>query len=132
MTLYDILKNMRASDYVGMAVIVLSIVQISPIKINPWTKIARVIGRALNAEIKEIIEENEATDRRYRILRFDDEVRHHVKHTEEHFNQILGDIDHYEKYCASHPNFPNNKGVSAVKNIKSTWEKCKNENSFLV
>jgi excinuclease UvrABC helicase subunit UvrB len=123
---------MRASDYVGMAVIVLSIVQISPIKINPWTKIARVIGRALNAEIKEIIEENEATDRRYRILRFDDEVRHHVKHTEEHFNQILGDIDHYEKYCASHPNFPNNKGVSAVKNIKSTWEKCKNENSFLV
>jgi hypothetical protein len=132
MTIYDILGNMTKSDYIGIAVIVLSIVQISPLKINPWTKIARVIGRALNAEIKEIIEEGEASNRRYRIFRFDDEVRHHTKHTEEHFNQILEDIDYYEKYCVSHPNFPNNKSVSAIKNIKSTYEKCRNENSFLV
>jgi hypothetical protein len=132
MTFNEMINSLGLTGITGIMVILLTLVQVAPIKINPWSRIARAIGRALNAEIKEIIEENEATNRRYRILRFDDEVRHHVKHTEEHFNQILGDIDRYENYCKSHPNFPNNKGVSAVKNIKSTWEKCKEENSFLV
>jgi hypothetical protein len=132
MTLYDILKNMKASDYMCMAVIALSIVQISPIKINPWSKIARSIGKMLNAEVMETIEKGEATNKRYRILRFDDEIRHHVKHTEEHFNQILEDLNEYEAYCDSHPHYMNNKAESAVKNVKQTYEKCRNENSFLV
>jgi excinuclease UvrABC helicase subunit UvrB len=123
---------MRASDYIGVAVIVLSIVQISPIKINPWTKIARAIGKMLNADVMDVIEKGEATNKRYRILRFDDEIRHHTKHTFEHFNQILEDIDEYEKYCNSHPLFMNNKAGSAIKNIKEVYEKCRRENSFLI
>ena len=30
---------------------------------------------------------------RYRILRFDDEIRHGEKHSKEHFDQIIEDID---------------------------------------
>jgi hypothetical protein len=132
MTLQELISEIGATRLIGIIVVLMSLIEVAPIKVNPWSMIARVIGRALNAEIKEIIEEGEATDRRYRILRFDDEIRHHTKHTEEHFNQILNDIDYYEKYCVKHPNFPNNKSVSAVKNIKSAWEKCKKENTFLV
>jgi hypothetical protein len=116
----------------GVLFLITTLIQISPIKVNPWSKIARAIGRALNAEVKETIEEGEATNKRYRILRFDDEIRHHTKHTEEHFNQILEDIDKYEKYCNSHPNYMNNKAEFAIKNIKQTYEKCRSENSFLV
>lgn len=68
---------------------------------------------------------------RYRILRFDDEIRHDEKHTKEHFDQILEDITKYEKYCRAHPDFPNNKAVLAIKNIKDVYRKCTDESSFL-
>lgn len=68
---------------------------------------------------------------RYRILRFNDEVRQGTKHTKEHFDQILEDIDNYEIYCRENPDFPNNKAVFAVKNIKDVYDKCVEENSFL-
>lgn len=68
---------------------------------------------------------------RYRILRFDDEIRHDKKHTKEHFDQILEDIDKYEKYCDEHPDFPNNKAVFAISNIKDVYAACYENNSFL-
>lgn len=111
----------------------LTIIQIAPIKINPWSKIARSIGRAMNVEIMDKLKESEATDARYRIIRFDDEIRHRVvKHTEEHFNQILSDIDEYERYCSTHPAYKNSKAVMAIENVRRTYEKCRKENSFLV
>lgn len=116
----------------GALLVLLTIIQLAPIKVNPWSKIARVIGRALNVEVMDKLNESEATDARYRILRFDDEIRHHVKHTEEHFNQILEDIDEYERYCRTHPNYKNSKAVSAIENTRRTYEKCRQENSFLV
>lgn len=68
---------------------------------------------------------------RYRILRFDDEIRHDKRHTKEHFDQVLEDIDNYEIYCRNHPSFPNNKAVLAIKNIKDVYDKCTDENLFL-
>lgn len=68
---------------------------------------------------------------RYRILRFDDEIRHDEKHTKEHFDQILEDIKSYENYCDLHPDFPNNKVEFAVMNIKRVYQKCTEEGTFL-
>ena len=116
----------------GVLLILLTIIQLAPIKVNPWSKIARAIGRAMNVEIMDKLNESEATDVRYRILRFDDEIRHHVKHTEEHFNQIMDDIDEYERYCSAHPNYKNSKAVLAIENTRRTYERCRRENSFLV
>lgn len=116
----------------GVVLILLTIIQLAPIKVNPWSKIARVIGSALNTDVMDKLNESEATNARYRILRFDDEIRHKVRHTEEHFNQIMGDIDDYERYCNSHPNYKNSKAVSAIENTRRTYEKCRRENSFLV
>nr|DAL67060.1 MAG TPA: hypothetical protein [Caudoviricetes sp.] len=116
----------------GVLLILMTIIQLTPIKINPWSKIAKIIGKALNTEVMDKLNESEATNCRYRILRFDDEIRHKVKHTEEHFNQIMEDIDNYERYCSSHPNYKNSKAVSAIENTRRTFEKCRRENSFLV
>lgn len=116
----------------GVLLILLTIIQLAPIKINPWSKIAKIIGRALNTEVMDKLNESEATNCRYRILRFDDEIRHKVKHTEEHFNQIIEDIDDYERYCSGHPNYKNSKAVSAIENTRRTYGKCRRENSFLV
>lgn len=68
---------------------------------------------------------------RYRILRFDDEIRHGEKHSTEHFDQIIEDIDKYEDYCRDHPEFPNSKVVFAIRNIKNVYQKCTDECTFL-
>ena len=78
-----------------------------------------------------VIEENEATACRYRILRFNDELINEVYHTQEHFNQILDDVTRYEKYCEEHPDYENNKAILAIQNVKNTYKKCADKNLFL-
>jgi arginine decarboxylase-like protein len=131
MNIAEILENMGTSGIIGSAWVVLTLLQVTPIKINPWSTIAKVIGRALNVELMDRVNENEANNVRYRIIRFDDEIRHHIKHTEEHFNQVIEDIDKYEDYCEKHPLYENNKAKMAIKNVKETYERCRSEHSFL-
>lgn len=116
----------------GILAVLLTLVQISPIKVNPWNKIARAIGKSLTVDVLEKMEEDKADNARYRILRFDDEIRHKVLHTEEHFNQIISDVDAYKRYCDTHPNYKNSKAISAIENIRETWKRCRSENTFLV
>lgn len=124
------LMELLQSGGIGLAVL-LSIIQIAPIEVKPWSAIARVIGKALNVSVMEKLDEHEAKAARYRIIRFDDEIRHDMRHSEEHFNQILDDIHEYEVFCQAHPNFPNGKAISAIDKIKKIYEKCKDEQSFL-
>jgi hypothetical protein len=132
MALNEIIGGMGVGKIVGIMAVLLTLVEVAPLKINPWSHIAKVIGRAFNVELMDKINENDAGNVRYRILRFDDEIRHKTKHTEEHFNQIIGDIDRYESYCVKHPGYENNKARLAISNIKETYAKCKRDNSFLV
>lgn len=75
--------------------------------------------------------EEHATSNRYRILRFDDEIRHGAHHTKEHFDQILDDITEYRNYCKEHPMYENNKATMAIENIKRVYEQCTAERTFL-
>lgn len=82
-------------------------------------------------DMKREMAEDKATNCRYRLLRFDDEIRHGTKHSKEHFDQILDDITFYEKYCDKHPEYKNNKAVLAIENIKRVYQNCTNEGTFL-
>lgn len=129
----------------GVLVFLLSLVEIAPIKINPWKALGRGIGRAINGEvlakvsgletemlgIKNDIEEQAAINCRARILRFGDEVLHCDKHSKDHFDQTLRDIDIYERYCETHPNFENNVTELTNKRIKEVYLKRLEENDFL-
>lgn len=89
---------------------------------------------ALEAKLDGHIKEDEADKARQaraRILRFADECSSGTKHSEGHFDDILEDIDRYEAYCTSHPEFPNNKGHAAMETIKHIYERCKRNNAFL-
>ena len=136
----------------GCLVMILTLVQISPIKVNPWSAIARWLGRAINGDVIEDLaevknqlaelkerdakqdaerEESKALDARRRILQFGDEVRRKVRHSEEHFNNLFDDISFYKNYCQSHPNFENDKAVVSIALIEETYTKCFRENDFL-
>ena len=131
------------------------IIQIAPIKINPFTWLAKKIGNALTADLKSDLKNdfNELNDKvnnietklethinenkkervadyRARIIRFNDEIMEGKTHTKEYYNNILEDIDKYEAYCNSHPDYPNNKAVMAIHNIKAKYEEHMENNSF--
>ena len=76
-------------------------------------------------------EDEKARNQRYRILRFYDEMCEHRRHSESHFEDILDDIDDYEKYCEAHPEFRNNRGKVAMEHIKVTYGKIKARGGFL-
>lgn len=129
----------------GVLVILMTLIQISPIKLNPWSWIGRSIGRAINGEVLEKVEalskdvklnkedddEQWASLSRTHILRFGDEILHGVSHSKEHFNQISLDISKYEQYCEKHPLYRNNIAKATIKQIKKTYQKCLDENNFL-
>lgn len=50
---------------------------------------------------------------RANILRFYDELIEQKKHGKEFFNEMMDTITEYEKYCQTHPNFPNGKTTIA-------------------
>ena len=113
--------------------------------VKPLTKLARAIGRAINGELIEKVENLEqkiemmdqeeqlqrAKDARTRVLRFGDELIHNVHHTKEHFDDVLRDISDYEKYCDDHPKFENDQMHITADYIKSTYRKCLETHSFL-
>lgn len=84
----------------------------------------------LDAHIRED-EDERARNQRYRILRFYDEMCEDREHSESHFEDILDDIDDYEKYCESHPQFRNNRGKVAMTYIKDSYGKIKSKGGFL-
>lgn len=84
----------------------------------------------LEAHIKED-EDDKARTRRYRILRFYDEMCEGREHSESHFEDILDDIDKYELYCETHKDFKNNRGKAAMKYITDSYAKLKTTGGFL-
>lgn len=76
-------------------------------------------------------EEAKAKQARYRILRFYDEVCAGIDHSESHWEDILDDIDFYETFCETHPDFKNNRGRAAMEHLKETYKKVKAKGGFL-
>ena len=150
MTLIDIFQ--LASDHTSIvvvcALIAMSVIEVSKIKINPISWLCNLLFKKIIEEIKETKEEtkslrlefdrfkkeqafNEATASRRRILRFNDEAVFGLKHTREHFDEIIADIDNYESFCKENPDYQNNKGKMAMHNIKNIYQKCINDNTFV-
>ena len=115
----------------GVLFIIFTLIQISPMKIDPWSSIAKLIGNAINKDIKDALDEKDAIAARIRIIIFNDELLSDIKHSKDYFDQILFDIDTYENYCHKHPDFKNSTIIFAAENIKNCYKKCLEKHSFL-
>ena len=157
MNLKEIFDNLNLGNLSILLFLVLSLVEISPIKINPWSMLIRWFARLLgisdlkteivqlrdrmdelekkidNMKISEEEKEQlkEALAARRRILRFNDELLLKIKHSKEMFNDILKDITDYDNYCRTHPDFKNRKSVFAEENVTRAYQDCMENNSFL-
>ena len=72
-------------------------------------------------DLSERLDRDKAIEARNHILRFSDEIRNGIAHSEDYFKQMLIDCDIYEKYCFEHPNFSNGLTQMASEHIKETF-----------
>lgn len=138
MTLLKMVETALAVPGVKTATIILllSIVEISPIKINPWSAVGGWIGKLLGIKavsnkvdaLEKKVDENQATTIRVRILRFEDEIQGNKDHSKDSWDQVMDDIRRYELYTEQHPEFKNNITVASTNHIKKKYsellEKC--------
>lgn len=76
------------------------------------------------------VEENQAILARTHILRFSDELKNGIEHSQEYFRQQLDDCDTYDTYCEAHPDFKNSYTMIANKHIKETYDKLLKEHKL--
>lgn len=119
MSLNDLLTMLHISPGAGMFIVLavfLSLVQIAPIKINPWDTILGWIGSKINAGVKKqldaVSQQSNVQKEEFRefwidyqreaILRFSRECSQDMSHSREEWNHILDIIKRYETFCNKH------------------------------
>ena len=136
----------------GLLFLVLSLVEIAPIKVNPWSAAARWLGSIVNRDVLDrldeigrvqrdtqqrlddhihVDDERAADMHRAKILRFNNELLRDIPHTREEFIEILAEIDGYEAFCRSHPDYQNNRAIHAIANIGRTYDERLQKHDFL-
>ena len=136
----------------GALLLLLTLVQVAPIRVNPGSAIARWVGKAVNSEVLGKLDslsraqaenrqrldahiraddERDADAHRARILHFNNELLRNIPHTKEEFVEILNSIDVYERYCQDHPEYRNNRAVHAISNIGRVYDDRLKNHDFL-
>ena len=144
MALLETLKS-YTSEIIAWLAIFSIVVEVAPIKVNPWTAILKSIGSRMNADIltrlKEVetqlekqdakIDNNEKDRIRFEILDFARTCRKHEKHTKEEFDHIFEQYDKYEVILASLEQ-PNGKVTQAMHFISEVYQKILGDDDFIV
>ena len=89
-------------------------------------------------EIENKLNQHIEDDERYRVeegrtrfLHFCDECRRGVLHTEEHWNDIIKDIDVYKEYCMRHADYQNERAVRTIDYLIEKYDEHIKNNTFL-
>ena len=142
MNLTDIIQIVQDNSLIhGIVIIAICFIKIPKIKLNVWGIIGKSINKdvtsrlnKLNNEVSELkndFEVHTVNSCRERILRFNSEIiSGNQKHNKEYYDEILSDTDKYEHYCLNHPEYPNNKAMLSIENIKKTYADLLERNDF--
>lgn len=156
--IFSLLKE-NMSWWMVLLLIVLSVVQLTPVKLNPWSWILKSLGKIINSDLcekietvskqqienrqlldkhvsddakwKETYEAQKMDELRQTILHFNNELLRKQKHTKEEFVEILAVIDRYKAYCKTHEDYPNSRAVHAIANIERVYDERLEKNDFL-
>lgn len=133
-------------------IIVGSIFEIAPIKINPWTSLLKSISGIIHKSLYENIaklevtlvktnEEIESLNKRLelieieaikrRIVSFGNEVSQGTHRlNQEAYDLVLDDITAYNRYCQAHPDYINNKTTINTRIILERYMDLYNKGDF--
>ena len=105
MGLNEILSKLNLGYVTAGIVILLSLIQISPLKLNPWDKLLGWFGKKLNGATEKRLETVEKQIRdmwinnhRQTVLTFARECRANIEHSSDEWTNVLNVAEEYEKY----------------------------------
>lgn len=105
MGIYEIVSKIGAGYITAGIVVLLSLIQISPLKLNPWDKLLGWFGRKLNGATEKRLEKVEKQIRdmwinnhRQSILTFARECRAEIEHSSDEWTNVLNVAEEYERY----------------------------------
>jgi len=109
MTIYELLSKLTAGEMAGWAclllILLLSLIQIAPVKLNPWDSILGWIGKKTNGasekrldKLEKHIREMWINNHRQTILTFARECRANIEHSSDEWTNVLNVAEEYEKY----------------------------------
>ena len=128
----------------GILVILMTLIQNAPIKLNTWDKILTWIGNHMNADIvkrvdvieakldEHIKESSDEMIRKVRadILSFGNTCMNGRPHTKEEFEFVISECDQYEKYIEKTQS-KNGVATATIAEIRRLYKKGLHDNSFL-
>ena len=105
MTLKEILAQLNAGYVAAGIAVLLSLIQISPLKLNPWDKLLGWLGKKANgatekrlAAVEKQIRDMWINNHRQCILTFARECRADIAHSSDEWTNVLNVAEEYEKY----------------------------------
>ena len=143
MTLLDIIKSYTA-DYWWLIVLIFSLVEIAPIKINPISTVLKWIGQCLYGELSkkiDVLEEEihtvkrefeikNANDWRWDILDFFNSARNGRRHSKEEWEHAIDQVKKYERHVEIH-GIDNGVLEEASKWLRNEYQEHLYKNDFL-
>lgn len=109
MTMMDLLKQLEVESVTGQVavgiLIILSLIQISPLKLNPWDHILGWFGKKMNrdtdknlSELGKRVDDIWINSHRQSILTFARECRAGIAHDSEEWANVLNQCEEYEHF----------------------------------
>ena len=109
MTITEVFEKITAGEMAGWALavfcVLLSLIQVSPLKLNPWDSIFGWFGRKTNGttikrleEVEKQINDMWINDHRQKILTFARECRCDITHSSDEWTNVLNMAEEYERY----------------------------------
>lgn len=146
---------MKLSDIVNLIIadrgpivlalaLILTVIEITPLKLNPWGALFNWVGRQLNREVLEKIdrvetrldthiresEKAELRIRRTTILDFSSSVIRGVNYHKEKFDFMIAECDSYEAYCKDN-NIKNGVAEASIAEIRRIYQEHLRNGDFL-
>lgn len=152
MSLYELITKLFSdlspieslgSPFIFYAAILCTIIQVAPIKINPWDFLLGWIGERFNSSINKRINEvnkrvnnlEETIDKhiekcdiddwkkkRNYIIKFVNEGVNGARHTKESFENVIALCDEYEEYVKQNPNVHNGVINDSIYAIRTKYQ----------
>ena len=143
MTLNEII-NTFTSNQCFWLIVVCTLVEVAPIKINPWGALLKYIGKVTNSELndkfdalqgdlkkfKREFEVKNACDLRWDILDFSNSCRNNRKHGREEWEHVISQLKEYETYVDKH-NIDNGVIEEETKYLREMYQERLAKNDFL-
>lgn len=122
----------------------ITLVQVTPIKIDPWTKLIKWLGQLLSGHLQKQLDDltsdmmcikrdldNKVTnDMRWNILDFSNSCKNGRQHTREEWHHVISQLAEYEELIES-KKFVNGVMVEESKYLKELYQERNQKNDFL-